>query len=101
MEFTKNDRGQRDVTNKIIILTKQRTDRIHTVITTKNRKYTSTTILKHVNVLAKVNKSSYGLLPNIMLHDTHIITIRVRKVTLPDISHEQELKNPITKHTGY
>ena len=49
--------GQRDIINKIIILTKSRTDTIHAVIPMKYRKYPSTTILKHANVLAEVNKS--------------------------------------------
>ena len=63
---------------------------IHAVILTKYQKYPSTTILKHVNVLAKVNKSRLGRLPNITPHDAYSITIHVRTVTLADISHEQK-----------
>ena len=57
MELTQNDQGQRDSINKIKILTKQVTDMIHAVILIKYQKYPSTAILKHENVLAKVNKS--------------------------------------------
>ena len=56
MEFTQNDWGQRDIINKIVILTKRGTDTIHAVIPEKYQKYPSTTILEHANVLAKVNK---------------------------------------------
>ena len=57
MEFMQNDWGQRDIINKTKILTKQVSDMIHDVILTKYQKYTLNTILKHANVLAKVNKS--------------------------------------------
>ena len=57
MEFTKNDWGQRYITDKIIILTKQVAYTIHDVTPMKYHKHPSTTILKHANVLAKVNKS--------------------------------------------
>ena len=57
MQFTQNDRGQRDIINKTKILTKQGSDTIHDVIPTKYHKYPSNPILKYVNVLAKVNKS--------------------------------------------
>ena len=56
MEFNQNDWGQRDIINKIIILTKGGTDRMYSVILKKYHKYPPTTILKHANVLAKVNK---------------------------------------------
>ena len=42
MEFTKNDWGQRDTINNIIILTKLGTDMIHAIITKKYQKYPST-----------------------------------------------------------
>ena len=42
--------------NKIIILTKQGTDTIHAIIPKEYQKYPSTTILKHANVLAKLNE---------------------------------------------
>ena len=41
---------------KIIILIKQGIYTMHAVIPTKYQKYPSTTILKHMNVLAKVKK---------------------------------------------
>ena len=56
MEFTNNDGGQQDIINKIKILTKRGTDKIHAVIPAKYKKYPSTTIIKHVNVLDKLNK---------------------------------------------
>ena len=57
MIFTQNYWGQCDIISKIVILTKQGTDTIHAIIPMKYHKCLSTTILKHVNVLAKVNKS--------------------------------------------
>ena len=56
MEFTQNDWNQCDIINKIVMLTKWVKDTIHAVIPTKYQKYPFTTILKHTNVLAKVNK---------------------------------------------
>ena len=56
-EFTKNDPGQRDIQNRLKIITKLGTDTIHAVIPKKYQKYPSTTILKHEMFLAKVNKS--------------------------------------------
>ena len=56
MKFTHNYWGQLDIIKKIKILTKRGADTIYTVLPTKYCKYTSTTILKHANVLAKVNK---------------------------------------------
>ena len=56
MEFTQNYSGQRDITNIIKILTKRGSDIMHDIILTKYQKYPSTTILKHVSVLAAVNK---------------------------------------------
>ena len=43
----------------IIILTKLGADTIYTVLPMKYQKYPSTTILKHANVLDKVNKLPY------------------------------------------
>ena len=57
MNFIQNDWGQRDIINKIKILTKQDTDMIHVVTTTKYHKYPSNTIIKHANVLDELNKS--------------------------------------------
>ena len=56
MKFTQNDWGQRDIINKIAILTKLGTDMINDGIHKKYQKYPSTTILKHVNVFDKLNK---------------------------------------------
>ena len=56
MELAQNNRGQREIINKIVVLTKQGTDTAHTIIPTKYQKYPSTTINKHANVLAIVNK---------------------------------------------
>ena len=52
-------------------------------------KYPSTTIIKYENVLAKVNKLSYVHLLNMKPHDAYSITTHVRKITISDISHEQ------------
>ena len=94
MEFPQNDWGQHDITNKITILIKRGTDTIHAIIPTKYSKYPSTTILKYENVLAKVNKSPYGILHNMTPHDAYIIPIHVRKMTLVDISHKKRGKIP-------
>ena len=56
-------------------------------------KYPSTTILKNVNILAKVNKSPSGRFHNSIARDTYIITINVRTVTLVDIIYEQNEEN--------
>ena len=90
MEFTQDDWGQRGIINKIIILTKQDTDKIHVVIPTKYQKYPSTTILNHANVLAEANKSLKGYLHNIMPHDAYSIIIHVRTMILEDISHKKK-----------
>ena len=63
---------------------------IYTVIPKKYQKYPSTTILKHANVLAKVNKFPYGNLPNNSPHDAYSITIDVRTITLVEITHEKK-----------
>ena len=52
--------------------------------------YPSTTILKHANVLAKVNKSPSGRLHNIMSHATYSIKIHVPTMTLMDISNKKK-----------
>ena len=57
ISFTHVYQSQCDTTNKIIILMKQGTDKSHDIITMIYQKYHSTTILKHANVLVKVNKS--------------------------------------------
>ena len=62
---------------------------IYAVITTKYQKYPSTTIVKHANVLAKVNKFPCGRLHNMTPHDAYSIPIYVRTTTLEDISHKQ------------
>ena len=92
MEFTKNKWGQRDITNKTEILTKQSSDTIYDVIPTKYQKYYTTTIPK--NALSKVNKSTYGSLLNTPSHDAYSIPIHVRTMTLEDINHEQKEYNP-------
>ena len=56
MCFTQNDWSQCDIINKNIFLTKRGKDTIHAVILMKCHKYFSTKILKHANVLAKVDK---------------------------------------------
>ena len=56
MEFTQNDSGQREIINKIEISIKRGKYTINAIIPKKYQKYPSTTILKHVNILAKVNK---------------------------------------------
>ena len=57
MSFAQNEWGQRDIINKIRILTKLGTYTIPAIIPEKYQKYPSTTILKHANVLDKLNKS--------------------------------------------
>ena len=64
---------------------------IHAVIPTKYQKYPSTTILIHVNFLAKGYKSPCGRLPNIMPHDVYSITIHVRTI-VADISNRKRTK---------
>ena len=85
--FTLDDWGQREIVNTIIISTKRGTDTIYIAILTKYQKYPSTTILKHANVLDKANKLPYGRLLNMTPNYAYSITIYVRKMTLPDISH--------------
>ena len=89
MEFMQNALGQCDIINKIKILIKRVSDKIHDIISTKYQKYPSNKILKHANILAKVNKSPKGGLLNTSSHDAYSIPIHVRTMTLSDISHEQ------------
>ena len=90
MEFTQNDWDQRDVINKNILWTKLGTDTIHPVIPMKYQKHTSTTILKHANILDKVNKSPYMSLLNMTPHDAYSITIHVRTMSISEISHDKK-----------
>ena len=60
---------------------------IHAVVLTKYQKYPPTTILKHVNVLTKVNKWPYVSLHNMMPHDSYSIPIHVRRMTLLGMNH--------------
>ena len=56
MGFVKYDWGQQDIINKIKIWTKLVTYTINDVITKEHQKHPITTMLKHMNVLAQVNK---------------------------------------------
>ena len=90
MEFTQNDESKRDIINNIIILAKRGTYMVQAVIPKKCHKYPSTKILKHANVLAKVNKMPWGYLHNMAPHDAYSIPIHVRTVTLAEMSHRQK-----------
>ena len=57
MDFTKNDSDQRDIINKIKILTKRGTDSICAAVPNKFQKNTSTKIFNNAIFLAKLNKS--------------------------------------------
>ena len=59
---------------------------IYTVIQMKYQKYSSTTILKHDNILAKVNKLPHGRLHHMTPHDVYSITIHVHTMTIAEIS---------------
>ena len=83
-----NDWYQRDIKITIRVLIKQSTDTIHADIPKKYQKYILTTILKHENVLAKVNRSPWGHLHIMIPHDAYSIIIHVGKVTIMDINHE-------------
>ena len=80
--FTQNYCGQRDIINNIKILIKWVTDTINAVIPKKYQNYPSDTILKHANVLAKVNKSPSLRLPNMMPHEAYSIIIHAHKMTI-------------------
>ena len=90
MEFTQNDWGQHDIINTIKLLTKLDSNMIHDVIPKKYWKYPYNTILKHVNVLAKVNKSHLGHLHSMKPHEDYSITIYVPSMTPMYISHERK-----------
>ena len=90
IEFAQNDWSQRDILDKIIILKKEVTYTLHAVILKKYHEYPLTKILKHLNVLAKVNKSPLGSLPNMMPHDAYSIIIYVHTVTLVEFSREKK-----------
>ena len=68
--------------NKIIVQNKRGTDMIHVVILTEYHKYPSTTVLKHANILAKVNNSPYVHLLNMTPYGAYSITIHVRTMTI-------------------
>ena len=65
-------------------------DTMHTAIPTKYQKYPSITILKHTNVLTKLNKSSWGILHDITPHGAYTIPVHVHTVTLADSSHKKK-----------
>ena len=69
---------------------KQGTYMVHAIIPEKYQNYSSTTILKHANVLAKLNKMPHVRLLNITPHDPFSITIHVYAMTISGISHEQK-----------
>ena len=89
MSFTQNDWVQRSILNKIILLTNLVKDTKHDVIPIKYQKYSSTTILKHENILAKVDKLSYVFVLNMIPHGAFIIPIHLRKFSISEISHKQ------------
>ena len=66
MKFTHNDWDQHNIINNIVILTKWGADTIYIVLPTKYHKYSSTTILKHVNILDQVDKLPYKCLLDVM-----------------------------------
>ena len=64
IELTQNDWGQSDIINKIKVSAKRGSDKIHAIIMTKYQKCPSSTILKHENVLVKLNGSHQKLFTN-------------------------------------
>ena len=72
---------------------------MHAVILMKHQKDPSTRILKHANVLDKVNKSPWGSLNIMTPHDAYSVTVNVCTVTLVDISNEQKDYNTVIKRT--
>ena len=90
MDFTQNDWSQRDIINKIIILTKRGTYVMHATITKKYQKYPSTTILKYINVLAKVNKSPLGCLHHMKPQGAQSISTHAHTMTKANISQKQK-----------
>ena len=63
---------------------------IHAVIPTKYHKYLSITVLKHANVLDKINKLSYVNFLNTTPHDAYSITTHVLTMTISDTIHKQK-----------
>ena len=61
---------------------------------TKYWTYLSTTILKHANIFAKVNKSPYGRLHNMTTHDANSITIHICTLTIDENSNKKGNKTP-------
>ena len=61
------------------------------------KKYQKYPLLKHAFVLAKLNKSPYGVLHHMTPHDNYSITIHVRTMTIWDISHEKMSKILLSK----
>ena len=82
MNFIHNYLGQRDIINNILILTKRGSDTIYNIITEKCHKYPSTTILKLINFLDKVNKLPYKCLLNMMPREAYSIKTYVRTTNL-------------------
>ena len=70
-------------------LNKRGKDTIHAVIPTSYHKYISTKILKHTNILTKVNNLPYVSLLDMMPYGAYSITINVRTMTILEIIHEQ------------
>ena len=62
---------------------------IHAAIPEKYKKYPSTTIPTHVNVLAKLHKLPHVRLLNMMPHDDYSITIHIHTMTMSNIRHKQ------------
>ena len=83
------DWGQCNIINRIKILGKRGSDKIHDVISTKYQKYPSNTKLNMLMFMAKVNKLPQGSLINIPSNDAYSIPIHLRTMTLADISKEQ------------
>ena len=63
---------------------------IHAVIPINYHKYPSSTIIKHKDVLARVNKWTYVHSLNMKPHDYKSITNHVHKMTVSDISYEKK-----------
>ena len=62
---------------------------IHVAIPKIYNKYHPIKILKHANVLDKVNKSTLVCLLNMVTQDSYSITIHVHTIIILNISHEQ------------
>ena len=107
IDLIKKDRGQCDIIKKIMIITKRDNDTIQAVIMKKYQNYPSTTILKHANILAKVKKSPYVRLLNMMPYHAYSITIHVRTMTISNkrskirLSNEKKIKAQISSYYKY